>query len=78
MVGGALPPDSPRNLAMHGPAKHRLHPYEAGWLTLLLSMRVAGEGELRAAQSRVAQAAIDRLEARERRRARRRRRRDDA
>ena len=28
---------------MIGPAKHRLHDYEAGWLTLLLRMGVADE-----------------------------------
>jgi len=26
---------------MNGPAKNRLHDYEAGWLTLLLKMGVA-------------------------------------
>jgi hypothetical protein len=61
---------------MNGPAKNRLHDYEAGWLTLLLKMGVASEPDLRAAQSRVAQAAIDEMnERREKRRAERRRRR---
>jgi len=61
---------------MHGPAKHRLHPYEAGWLTLLLKMGVASEKALREAQNRVAQAAVDKMnERRERRRAERERRR---
>jgi hypothetical protein len=60
---------------MSGPAKNRLHDYEAGWLTMLLTMGVANEPELRAAQSRVAQAAIAEMEARrERRRAERQRR----
>ena len=60
---------------MHGPAKHRLHPYEAGWLTLLLKMRVASEKALREAQNRVAQAAVDEMnERREKRRAERERR----
>jgi hypothetical protein len=63
---------------MQEPARNRLHPYEAGWLTLLLAMRIAGEGELRAAQTRVAQAALDRMHSQARRRARRKRRRDDA
>ena len=55
---------------MHDPAKHRLHPYEAGWLTLLLQMGVASEKALREAQNRVAQAAVDKVnERRERRRA---------
>lgn len=57
---------------MHGPAKNRLHGYEVGWFTLLLRMDVATEDQLRAAQARVAQAAIDRMEAqRARRRPRR-------
>lgn len=30
---------------MNGPAKNHLHDYEAGWLTLLVSMRVATEDE---------------------------------
>ncbi len=66
---------------MNGPAKHRLHDYEAGWLTLLLKMGVAEEKDLYAAQNRVAQAAIKKMEERrERKRAergRKRRRRDD-
>ena len=57
---------------MKGPAKNRLHDYEAGWLTLLLQMGVAEEKDLRAAQQRVAQAAIQKMhERRERRRAER-------
>ena len=57
---------------MNGPAKNRLHDYEAGWLTLLLKMGVAEEKELREAQSRVAQQAIDEMnERRKRRRAER-------
>ena len=66
---------------MNGPSKNRLHDYEAGWLTLLLKMGVAEEKELRAAQNRVAQAVIKKMEERrERKRAergRKRRRRDD-
>jgi hypothetical protein len=58
------------------PAKNRLHNYEAGWLTLLVSMRVATEDEARAAMNRVAQKAInDMAERRERRRTKRNRRR---
>jgi len=61
---------------MNGPAKNRLHDYEAGWLTLLLKMGVASEKALKEAQNRVAQAAIDDMnEQRERRRAKRQRRR---
>jgi hypothetical protein len=55
---------------MKGPEKNRLHDYEAGWLSMLLEMGVAEERELRQAQNRVAQKAIDDMEApRERRRA---------
>ena len=62
---------------MNGPAKNRLHGYEAGWLTLLVSMRVATEDEARAAFRRVAQRGIDQMNARrERRRSNRKRRRD--
>jgi hypothetical protein len=64
---------------MNGPAKNRLHDYKAGWLTMLVSMRVATEKEARAAMCRVAQKAIDDIEERRERRRRerhRRRRRD--
>ena len=62
---------------MKGPAKNRLHDYEAGWLTLLIKMGVATEAEARDAMCRVAQAAIDEREARrEKRRAERKRRRE--
>lgn len=47
---------------MTGPAKNRLHDYEAGWLTLLIEMGVATRAEAEAAMHRVAQAAIDELE----------------
>ncbi len=58
---------------MAEPLKNRLHDYEAGWLTLLLKMGVAGEKDLRDAQNRVAQAAIDQMEEkREKKRARKR------
>jgi len=60
---------------MAEPMKNRLHDYEAGWLTLLLQMEVASEKDLREAQRRVAQAAIDEVnEKRERKRSRRRKR----
>lgn len=39
---------------MIGPAKNRLHDYEAGWLTLLIKMGVASKGEAQAAMNRVA------------------------
>jgi hypothetical protein len=61
---------------MTGPAKNRLHDYEAGWLTLLVEMGVATKKEAHDAMCRVAQKAIDdRHEQRERRRADRDRRR---
>ena len=60
---------------MQEPARNRLHPYEAGWLTLLLKMGVASEKALQEAQNRVAQAAIDEMnERRGRRREKKRRR----
>jgi hypothetical protein len=61
-----------------GPGPNRLQPYEAGWLSLLVQMRIATEREARQAVRRVAQDAIDDAEARMRRRsARRKRRRSD-
>lgn len=59
---------------MIGPAKNRLHDYEAGWLTLLIRMGVASKDEAQAAMNRVAQAAIDeQAKKREKRRNERRR-----
>jgi hypothetical protein len=55
-------------MLMNSPANSRLHDYEAGWLTLLLVWGGAGELELREAQARVAQKAIDEMEERRRRR----------
>ncbi len=60
---------------MHGPAKNRLHDYEAGWLTLLIKMGVAREADAREAMCRVAQPAIDEKETRRGRREERKRRR---
>jgi hypothetical protein len=66
---------------MMGPAKNRLHDYEAGWLTLLLKMGVASEKALQEAQNRVAQQAIDdmnkRRDQRRAERGQRRRKRDE-
>jgi hypothetical protein len=62
---------------MNGPAKNRLHDYEAGWLSLLVAMGVATREEAHEAMCRVAQVAIDEVEEkRQRRRERRRRRRE--
>lgn len=69
------PPTRKREDEMIGPAKNRLHDYEAGWLTLLIRMGVASTDEAEAAMNRVAQAAIDEQEARRQRRKRGRRRR---
>jgi len=46
---------------MHGPAKNRLHGYEAGWLSMLVDRGLASERDARAAQARVAKAAIDEM-----------------
>lgn len=61
---------------MHGPTRNRLHGYEVGWFELLLRMGVATESQLREAQARVAQAAIERMEAQRARKRSRRGRRD--
>jgi len=58
---------------MIGPAKNRLHDYEAGWLTLLIKMGVASRNEAQAAMNRVAQAAIDDHETRRESRKRKKR-----
>lgn len=63
---------------MTEPAKNRLHAYEAGWLTLLVSMRVATEDEARAAMNRVAQKAVADMEERRERRRRERKRRPNS
>jgi hypothetical protein len=60
---------------MIGPAKNRLHDYEAGWLTLLIKMGVASRNAAQAAMKRVAQAAIDDQDARRESRKRKKRRR---
>ncbi len=56
---------------MKGPAKNRLHDYEAGWLTLLVEMGVASRRQAEDAMNRVAQAAIDELDAKRKKRRRR-------
>ncbi len=53
---------------MTNPAKNRLHDYEAGWLTLLVEMGVATKEQAHEAMCRVAQAAIDEMEARRQKR----------
>jgi hypothetical protein len=52
---------------MNGPAKSRLHEYEAGWLTLLLAIKVAEKQELIDARNRVAQQAVSQMDERRKR-----------
>ena len=57
---------------------NRISPYEAGWLTLLVSQGICTRRQAQEAMRRVAQDAIDGLERRRRRRRRRgRNRRED-
>ena len=59
-----------------GPGRNRLHPYEAGWLTLLVKMGVATRADAAEAQDRVARQALEDLDRyREKQRARKKRRR---
>ena len=65
-----------------GPGRNRLHPYEAGWLTLLVKMGVATRAEAAEAQDRVARQALEDLDRyrekqRERKQAKKRRRKRD-
>ncbi len=41
--------------------KNRITPYEAGWLTFLVSQGIATEAGAREAMNRVAQAALDEI-----------------
>lgn len=58
---------------------NRITPYEAGWLTMLVKAQICTEAEAREAMHRVAQAAVDELNARReaKKRLKRRRRTDD-
>ena len=58
---------------------NRVTPYEAGWLTMLVARGLATEAEAREAMHRVAQAAVDELNARRaaKKRLKRRRKNDD-
>jgi hypothetical protein len=63
-------------MGLRVPANNRLHDYEAGWLTLLVEMKVATKQQAHDAMCRVAQSAIDEMnQRRERRRANRKQRR---
>jgi hypothetical protein len=57
---------------MKGPAKNRLHDYEAGWLSMLVKNGLATEAEARAAQGRVMQETIDEMHKQKERKERRR------
>ena len=58
---------------------NRVTPYEAGWLAMLVARGLATEAEAREAMHRVAQAAVDELNARRaaKKRLKRRKRNDD-
>jgi len=55
---------------------NRLTGYEAGWLTFLVSAGLASQSQARDAMNRVAQEAIDELNARAAKRPRKRRRKE--
>jgi hypothetical protein len=55
---------------------NRLTGYEAGWLTFLVSAGLASQSQARESMNRVAQEAIDELNARAAKRARKRRRKE--
>lgn len=61
---------------MRNPAKNRLHPYEAGWLSMLVEMGVATEAEVTKAQDRVTRRALASQERQRKRRRKRRERKD--
>ena len=58
---------------------NRITPYEAGWLTMLVKTQLCTEAEAREAMNRVAQSAVDELNARReaKKRLKRRRKMDD-
>lgn len=65
---------------MNGPAKNRLHGYEAGWLSMLVETGLATKEEAEAAQARVMRDALEQLEKekeRKKRRGSRRHKRDE-
>ena len=53
---------------MKGPAKNRLHDYEAGWLSMLVETGLATREEAEEAQRRVVQETVDQMRARKKRR----------
>ena len=58
---------------------NRVTPYEAGWLTFLVNNGICTDSQAREAMHRVAQAAVDELNARReaKKRLKRKRRKDD-
>lgn len=60
----------------HEMSTNRLTGYEAGWLTFLVNSGLASQSQARAAMDRVAQEAIDSINARAAKRARKRRRKE--
>jgi len=57
---------------MKGPAKNRLHDYEAGWLSMLVKTGLATRREAEEAQGRVMQETIDEMHEKKEKKERRR------
>jgi len=57
--------------------KNRITPYEAGWLTFLVSSGIASEADCRAAMNRIAQEALDEFNRLRAARKRKKRRKED-
>lgn len=57
--------------------KNRITPYEAGWLTFLVSSGIATEADCRAAMNRIAQEALDEFNRLRAARKRKKRRKED-
>jgi hypothetical protein len=62
---------------MKGPAKNRLHDYEAGWLGMLVDRGLATREEAHDAMCRIAQSAIDQIHKKRAQQRKRRRRRKE-
>jgi len=62
---------------MKGPAKNRLHDYEAGWLGMLVDRGLATREEAHDAMCRIAQSAIDQIHKKRAEQRKRRRRRKE-
>ena len=78
VVSGTMMPDSYRKEhLMKGPAKNRLHDYEAGWLGMLVDRGLATREEAHDAMCRIAQSAIDQIHKKRAEQRKRRRRRKE-